>query len=53
MQRLGILLLAGVLCCSTVLGCSWAGRTTGKVVNKVEDGAQDFEKSYDKERKKQ
>lgn len=52
MLRLGILLLAGILCMSTVFGCSWAGRTTGKVVNKVEQGADSFEDSYDKERKK-
>jgi len=52
MQRVVILLLAGVLCCSAVFGCSWAGRTTGKVVNKVEHGANDFEESYQKERSK-
>ncbi len=53
MLRLGILLLAGIMCCSTVFGCSWAGRTTGKVVNNVEKGSDKFEDGYKEERKKQ
>lgn len=53
MLRLGILLLLAMFCVSNVLGCSWAGRTTGKVVNKIEDGSDDFEQGYKKERKKQ
>lgn len=53
MQRLTALILAGLLLATTVGACSWAGRTTGKVVNKVEDGAQNFENSYEKERSKE
>ncbi len=52
MRRLTVLVLAGMLFCSAGFGCSWAGRTTGKVVNKVEQGSESFEKSYEKERKK-
>ena len=30
--------------------CSWAGKTTGKAVNAVEQGAAEFEQGYQKER---
>ncbi len=53
MRRFFILALAALLCMNIVFGCSWAGRTTGKVVNSVEHGADKFEQSYDKERQQQ
>lgn len=30
--------------------CSWAGKTTGKAVNAVEQGAAEFEQGYQQER---
>jgi len=30
--------------------CSWAGKTTGKAFNAVEQGAAEFEQGYQKER---
>ncbi|WP_462321588.1 hypothetical protein [Halochromatium sp.] len=39
---------------STSLGaCSWAGKTTGKAVNAVEQGAAEFEQGYQQERSEQ
>jgi hypothetical protein len=36
---------------STSLGaCSWAGKTTGKAINAVEQGAEEFEQGYQQER---
>ncbi len=52
MRRVILFLLMGFFCVSLAGACSWAGRTTGKVVNNVERGADSFEKSYDKEREK-
>ncbi|MBK5939299.1 hypothetical protein [Halochromatium roseum] len=31
---------------NTLGACSWAGKTTGKAVNAVEQGAAEFEQSY-------
>jgi hypothetical protein len=31
-------------------GCSWAGKTTGKAMNAVEQGAAEFEQGYQQER---
>lgn len=33
--------------------CSWAGKTTGKAVNAVEQGAEEFEQGYQQERSPQ
>lgn len=51
-KRIVSLVLIALLCMSFVQGCGWAGRTTGKVVNTVETGAERFEQSYEQERSK-
>lgn len=52
MPKFIALMLAGVILLASLGACSWAGRTTGKVVNNVEKGADQFEDSYQKERSK-
>lgn len=45
---------AALLTLSISLGaCSWAGKTTGKAVNAVEQGAEEFEQGYQQERSPQ
>jgi hypothetical protein len=47
-HHLAALLL--ILASATLGACSWAGKTTGKAVNAVEQGADEFEQAYKQER---
>ena len=42
--------LSLIILASSIGACSWAGKTTGKAVNAVEQGAAEFEQGYQKER---
>jgi len=53
MRRMGVMTLwiaalAVLLCLS---GCYWMGKTTGKTVQKIEEGSQSFEEGYGQGRK--
>ncbi len=42
--------LALMILATSVGACSWAGKTTGKAVNAVEQGTAEFEQGYRQER---
>jgi predicted small secreted protein len=50
MKRTLLYALTLTLASLSLGACSWAGKTTGKAVNAVEQGATEFEQGYQQER---